>query len=173
VVVVVVLVVVVVVAAAAAAAARSSRTATAVDDATGAVVVVGDVVVVDAVVVVAGDGDWSTASAMWSVKRDLVGVAGAGAPRRVGATVPAASCPAPVGRGNARPGVANRRSGATARAIQSPRRTVGRSPPALCVLRTPPFLCGQVYCVGIDDEARGVERARQIETRGDRYLKWR
>jgi len=67
---------------------------------------------------------------------------------------------------DATPGVTSRRSGSTSTERTQPNRTNGRSPPALFVLRTPPFLCGQeLDCVGIDGDAmRG--RARR-QTRRD------
>jgi hypothetical protein len=66
----------------------------------------------------------------------------------------------------ARCGVASRRSGATTRARQHPRRTAGRNPPALRfrVLRSPPFLCGlHVNCVGIAMHARRGRARHQFD----------
>jgi hypothetical protein len=99
------------------------------------------VVVVD-VVGVTGGGEWSAANAAGTLRPDTMLATTSTTEWGAAMTVPTASCRAPVDRGDARPGVASRRSGATPRAIHSPRRTVGRSPPALCVLRSPPFLCG-------------------------------
>ncbi len=55
----------------------------------------------------------------------------------------------------ARCGVVNRRSGTITKARQHPSCTPCRNPPALRVLRSPPFLCGlHVNCVGIGHDAR-------------------
>jgi hypothetical protein len=55
----------------------------------------------------------------------------------------------------ARCGVASRRSGTITKARQHPSCTPYRNPPALRVLRSPPFLCGlHVNCVGINHDAR-------------------
>jgi hypothetical protein len=107
------------------------------------VVLAGDVVVVVVVV------DDRCATRDTDTDRWCTDPATASTTRRVGTAVPTAWSLVSIDRGDARPGVANRRSGATPRARQSPSRTVGRNLPALGVLRTPPFLCGQVNYVGV------------------------
>jgi len=62
-------------------------------------------------------------------------------------------CPRPCNV--ARCGVASRRSGTTTTARQHASCAPCRNPPALRVLRSPPFLCGlHVNCVGIEHDAR-------------------
>lgn len=86
------------------------------------------------------------------------------------ATSPARTCRVGVlvVRDSTCPGLDSRRSGTITRATQSPNRMTCGHPPALCVLRTPPFLCGlgNRNCVGINDEARRLRE--QASTRVQR-----
>jgi hypothetical protein len=86
------------------------------------------------------------------------------------AAVPASCRPAPATRDTVRPGVANRRSGTTPRAMHSITRAMGRNPPAV-VLRPPPFVRGyllwglRVDRVGVDCDHRRPPRSAQLKLR--------
>ena len=88
-------------------------------------------------------------------------------------------CPRPCNV--ARCGVASRRSGTTTTARQHASCAPCRNPPALRVLRSPPFLCGlHVNCVGIANHVRRGRGHHQfdakkahLEAQRDRILKFR